>query len=434
VFLQQRRAEDGAEVLTTAASGRLLLAPERGELFLELERGRQITLLADGRVSTLAFAGSDLSRPMAVRLPGFRLRGADEREMTLPELWAARHGGAGGPGAVPDKRLDGELHGRLVRAASLAVLPLLAVPMGLAAKRSRRGHGVALAAVILVLYQQGIQLLESLGDVGRLDPRPALWAAFALFAAFSAAGVPAQQPQPVGGRVRRRAGRGGAGRLRCRRLAAAALAAGVALTLRRYLTRLFLGRALGALLALAGLLQLLDLLDRASEVLARGGLLDVLRYAALRLPTLLGEAVPLAVLVGAALAFLRLSATSEMAALRAAGVGGWRVFGALLPASALAAAVQGALLFAVAPRTERALADWWDGRGAAATAGEPIAVPQRLWLRNGGDVVAVDAVSWTAGGWKACSSSAATRRVGSRLGSRRAARSTTPRRGGRCGT
>ena len=165
------------------------------------------------------------------------------------------------------------------------------------------------------------------------------------------------------------------------------------MTLRRYLTRLFLGRALGALLALAGLLQLLDLLDRASEVLARGGLLDVLRYAALRLPTLLGQAVPLAVLVGAALAFLRLSATSEMAALRAAGVGGWRVFGALLPASALAAAVQGALLFAVAPRTERALADWWDGRGAAATAGEPIAVPQRLWLRNGGDVVAVDAVS-----------------------------------------
>jgi lipopolysaccharide export system permease protein len=170
------------------------------------------------------------------------------------------------------------------------------------------------------------------------------------------------------------------------------VAAGVAVTLRRYLSRLFLGRALGALLALAGLLQLLDLLDRASEVLARGGVLDVLRYAGLRLPTLLGQAVPLAVLVGAALAFVRLSASSEMAALRAAGVGAWRVLGALLPACALAAAVQGALLLVVAPRTERALADWWDGRGVAA-AGEPIAVPHRLWLRSGGDVVAVDAVS-----------------------------------------
>ncbi|CAA9249142.1 MAG: hypothetical protein AVDCRST_MAG08-2022, partial [uncultured Acetobacteraceae bacterium] len=186
VLLQQRRAEDGAEVLTTAASGRLTLAPERGELFLELERGQQITVLPDGRVSTLGFAGSDLSRPLTVRFPGFRPRGSDERELTLWELWAARHG-ADPSSPLRPSRLDGELHGRLVRAASLAVLPLLAVPMGLAAKRARRSHGIALAAVILMLYQQGLQLLESLGDVGRLDARPALWAAFLLFAVFCGA-------------------------------------------------------------------------------------------------------------------------------------------------------------------------------------------------------------------------------------------------------
>jgi lipopolysaccharide export system permease protein len=69
----------------------------------------------------------------------------------------------------------------------LAVLPLLAVPMGLAAKRARRSYGVALAALILVLYQQALQFLEALGDVGRLDPRPALWAVFLLFAAFCGA-------------------------------------------------------------------------------------------------------------------------------------------------------------------------------------------------------------------------------------------------------
>ncbi len=163
------------------------------------------------------------------------------------------------------------------------------------------------------------------------------------------------------------------------------------MTLRRYLTRLFLGRALGALLALAALLQLLDLLDRASDIVARGGAADVLRYAALRLPTLLGQTVPLAVLVGAALSFLRLAATSEMAALRAAGVGAWRVLGALLPACALAAAAQLALILLVAPRTERALADWWDGR--AAWASEPVVLAQRLWFRNGAEIVAADAVS-----------------------------------------
>ena len=166
------------------------------------------------------------------------------------------------------------------------------------------------------------------------------------------------------------------------------------MTLRRYLTRLFGARALGALLTLAALIQLLDLLDRSSEVLARGGggVLDVLHYAALRSPTVLGHAVPLAVLVGGLLAFRRLAATSEMAALRAAGVGAWRMLGALLPACALAAAAQAALLLGVAPRTERALADWWDARSAT-SADTPLAVPRRLWFRSGAEIVAVDAVS-----------------------------------------
>ena len=186
VFVRQRRPEDGAEVLTTAAAGRVSLDPARGGLSLELEQGRQIALRPDGRASTLGFAGSDLSRPVSVRLPGFRPRGSDERELTLEELWAARPG-ADAPPPLRPARLDAELHGRLVRAASLAVLPLLAVPMGLAAKRSRRSHGIVLAAAILVLYQQALSLLESLGDAGRLDARSALWAAFGLFAAFCAA-------------------------------------------------------------------------------------------------------------------------------------------------------------------------------------------------------------------------------------------------------
>ena len=188
VFVRQVRPEDGAEVLTTAASGRVSLDQARGELSLELEQGQQLTLRPDGRVSTLGFAGSGLERPLSVRLPGFRPRGSDERELTLDELWDGSRLGAEDPAARErGARMEAELHGRLVRAASLAVLPLLAVPMGLAAKRSRRSHGIVLAAVILVLYQQALQLLESLGDAGQLDARPALWAAFALFAAFCAA-------------------------------------------------------------------------------------------------------------------------------------------------------------------------------------------------------------------------------------------------------
>jgi lipopolysaccharide export system permease protein len=183
VFLHQRR-EDGGEVLTTAATGRLLVSSEESELLMELEEGQQVTLLPDGETSTLSFTNSAQSRPFVRRLPLFRLRGTDEREMTLGELWAARN--------LPDPpvaraRLDGELHGRLVRSASLLFLPLLAMPMGLAAKRSRRSAGILLGAVILVVYQQALQLMESLGDVGRIDPRPALWVLFLIFAASAIA-------------------------------------------------------------------------------------------------------------------------------------------------------------------------------------------------------------------------------------------------------
>ncbi|MBB5694078.1 LptF/LptG family permease [Muricoccus pecuniae] len=178
-----QRLEGGGEVLTTAATGRMLFSSEESELLIELEDGQQITIRPDGEVSTLAFSSSAQSRPFVRRLPIFRLRGGDEREMTLGELWASRDEDEP---PVERRRMDGELHGRLVRAASLLVLPLLAMPMGLAAKRSSRSVAILLGAVILVVYQQALQLAESLGDVGRIDPRPALWGMFILFSIFAA--------------------------------------------------------------------------------------------------------------------------------------------------------------------------------------------------------------------------------------------------------
>jgi len=158
----------------------------------------------------------------------------------------------------------------------------------------------------------------------------------------------------------------------------------------RYLTRLFLLHAMAVLFGLASLLLLLEMLDQAGGILARGGVADMGRYVLLRLPGLLGRLVPLAVLVGGILSFRRLAASLEMTAIRAAGFGPWRVFLALLPACVLAAVVQFALLSGLAPRTERAWMDWWDGQEDAT---RPVALSQRLWLRDGADIVAIDAIS-----------------------------------------
>lgn len=160
---------------------------------------------------------------------------------------------------------------------------------------------------------------------------------------------------------------------------------------RRYLSGLFLGRLLAALLGLAALIQLLDLLDRASEVLHRGGLLDLARYAGLRLPSVLGQMVPLAVLIAGMLTLRRLAMTLEMTALRAAGIPVRRVLVMLLPACALAALAQALLLGIIAPRTERALAAWWASTESRALKQDP--KPHRVWLRAGSQIIGIDRVS-----------------------------------------
>lgn len=89
------------------------------------------------------------------------------------------------PGAgLPRHRLQAELHSRLARALSLALMPALAVPLGLAAKRARRQYGMVVGVVILVLYYHAVQLAQSIGTAGLADARPAIWGVTALFTAF----------------------------------------------------------------------------------------------------------------------------------------------------------------------------------------------------------------------------------------------------------
>ena len=159
--------------------------------------------------------------------------------------------------------------------------------------------------------------------------------------------------------------------------------------LARHLSKLFLGRWLAALLGLSVLLGLLDLLDNATDVLARGGgAVGILRYTALRLPLAAERLVQMAVLVAALLTFSRLAAGSEAATLRALGVGGGRMVRALVPAC-LVIAVSGFLLTdQVVPRAQREFDRWWAALPAA-----PAPEEKPVWLRAGRDVVSVQRVA-----------------------------------------
>ncbi|MCW0210952.1 MAG: LPS export ABC transporter permease LptG [Achromobacter sp.] len=164
------------------------------------------------------------------------------------------------------------------------------------------------------------------------------------------------------------------------------------MTLTRYLSRAFAGRFLAVLLAFAALLQLLDLLDKASVVLERGqGAADLLTYIALRLPMIVNQLVPLAVLVGALGAFMTLAQHNEVVALRSVGASPWLFLRLLLPAVAVIVLLHLLLLDQVVPRSERVLQDWWAAR-AGPTAQAEDAPAKPVWMRVGDSIVSIAAV------------------------------------------
>lgn len=98
------------------------------------------------------------------------------------------------------------------------------------------------------------------------------------------------------------------------------------LTLSLYISRQFLTASFGMLLALSGLVAMFDLIEllrrSASKAEATFGLVS--QIAALRLPYVMIQILPFAVLLGGILAFWRLTRSSELIVARAAGISVWK--------------------------------------------------------------------------------------------------------------
>ncbi|MEM1316479.1 MAG: LptF/LptG family permease, partial [Pseudomonadota bacterium] len=60
-------------------------------------------------------------------------------------------------------------------------IALLSVPLAVSRKRSSGWQRIAVAAVILAIYDNGIKLVASSADLGRVDPALGLWGLCAVF-------------------------------------------------------------------------------------------------------------------------------------------------------------------------------------------------------------------------------------------------------------
>jgi lipopolysaccharide export system permease protein len=130
---------------------------------------------------------------------GFRPRGEHERELTLLELLRADPDRLP-PGVEPDE-VQAELHARLSTVATMLILPLLAIPLGLGRRRATRSYGLAIGVAILVIYNQVTRFGESLVEEG-LASWIGIWLPFAVLFVLSLAlfwqaafRVPGDRPQ-----------------------------------------------------------------------------------------------------------------------------------------------------------------------------------------------------------------------------------------------
>ena len=189
VFIYENKGDKGSDTVT-ASRGRLLESPAGQRPTLHLEDGHRLTFKvppdvnssdpAIGDATEFALADTPLGR---ISKDIFRPRGEDERELTLPELVTALDNP---PPKASYANVASELSERLVTAASILILPYLAIPFAVGNRRSARGFRTGVALVLIVVYNEIIHQGASLSNHGVASPLITMWLPCLLLALFAA--------------------------------------------------------------------------------------------------------------------------------------------------------------------------------------------------------------------------------------------------------
>ena len=200
IFVYREKAS-GKALTITAEEGEIL--PQRGDfqVTLRLRQGiRAETKRAGAETNIVRFEQFDVPLDLAFGLAPFHARGKDEEELTLSELWAIWDDP---PAGFTGAQIGAEINNRLARVVTILVLPFFALPLGMASRRQTRNTGLAVGAVLLILYHYVLRFGHSLAEIGQISPLIGLWLPFAIFASvsllsfYSAINRPGQNPLSV---------------------------------------------------------------------------------------------------------------------------------------------------------------------------------------------------------------------------------------------
>ncbi|MGH6906649.1 MAG: LptF/LptG family permease [Aestuariivirga sp.] len=188
VFIYDDQGDRGAKTVT-ATRGALIDVAGESRPVLRLERGHRLDF--KGRPS---FASSGTIHPEVAEFTLsdtplgkiskniFRPRGDDERELTLPELFA-RYGDP--PKETTQTAMRAEIHKRLLNAVSPLVLPFLALPFTLGGRRSRRAYRFGFALVLIVTFHEIVEQGSIAAHSGDVSPWQVMWLPLGFLSLFA---------------------------------------------------------------------------------------------------------------------------------------------------------------------------------------------------------------------------------------------------------
>ena len=178
-----RVSNDKGQVLSISAQEGAFLATtdDADTIILRLTNGTIVQDTGSQSPRVLTFTRHDLPIDLPA-IEEFRARGEDEREYILPEL--LRIGWADNQSEERRDASQASFNFRLVEVVMMALMPLLAVALGIPPKRSTSALGVFLSIIMVVAYHKINQYGEDVAALGLADPILALWGPFFVFAAL----------------------------------------------------------------------------------------------------------------------------------------------------------------------------------------------------------------------------------------------------------
>lgn len=189
IFMYEDGGTGGSETVT-ASQGALIEIDQEDRPVLRLESGHRLKLKsAFWQAPKNDKPGHDVAEFKIVDTPlgevtkaAFRIRGVDQREFTLPELWSAF---SNRPPKITENALNSEFHRRIVLVLTILILPFLAIPFSIGRRRGQRPYRFGIVMIILIAYNEIIEQGALAIRVEGSSPFLALWVPYFALAAFS---------------------------------------------------------------------------------------------------------------------------------------------------------------------------------------------------------------------------------------------------------